>query len=986
MKQSVPCVPRQSFHRVKDWGFALVLTLLASALYAQPVALKSIATASHLFTTVNGKLYYASADSLFTSDGTTSGTVLVKKTGETIRAISNIAIGNRMFFTTITGSNISLWVSEGTNASTMKVGTYPDIEIQIAYHSDLYLRIDDGVHGRELWKLDASNSLTMLKDIFPGSDDGAPQGSGWTVVSDDVLYFEGISSPGWANLWKTDGTSAGTVLAADMPFNDIFYSLTDVNGTIFFARDSLNEWDYTMDSYIWKTEGTTETTELVDAFYGNYPSSLYHFRVMNGKLYFFRDYDLPDQYLVVSDGTPEGTHDVKRVERDGQILDAEVLKNNLVFYSHSQGFPNAVVKSDGTTEGTVPFYQLNQHFSFCCSNDPIFLTTTDDYAFFVDHNVPSYEYPENGDGFQIFQSDLTVGGTKSFKALFGTSFEYSADIVSAGGNKIFFTTNVDQAGKKLWYYDADIQCAGAGGILRQVWNNVAGAQVSQIPTSTLPSFQEIKTSFAGPVNAGDRYGARYRGYLCVPESGNYRFWIASNDNSELWLSTDGFPKNKVKIAYVIGATNPGQYNKYPSQQSALISLQKGQLYYIEALHKEGVNSDHLSVGMQYPNGTLERPIQGARLIPFSDNIEPSVTLTSPTQGQELFAPADINLAATASDPDGNIASVSFYVSGVYWEEAEITTDNSAPYAYTWQDLPPGEYTFRAKATDNEGAETYSAPAMIKVIEGCTASGTILREVWNGIQGASVSYIPLNTAPQSTSYLNIFEGPSNIGDHYGTRIRGYLCPPTTGNYVFWIASNDNSELWISTDGNPANKVKIASVTGGTGIREWTKYASQRSAPISLTLNQRVYVEALHKEGVGNDNIAVGWTLPNGVQERPIPGNRLSPATGSAGRESTADIGLQDVEESETITLTPNPAKAGPVTLRIEGYENENTPSTVEVEIVNMVGQIVNTEPIVCKYACNQVTFEISDKLSPGIYVVKGAIDQKQFARRLMVDRR
>ena len=116
---------------------------------------------------------------------------------------------------------------------------------------------------------------------------------------------------------------------------------------------------------------------------------------------------------------------------------------------------------------------------------------------------------------------------------------------------------------------------------------------------------------------------------------------------------------------------------------------------------------------------------------------------------------------------------------------------------------------------------------------------------------------------------------NFADNYGQRIRGFICPPVTGNYTFWIASDDNSELWLSTDDNPANRQKIASVSGYTSSRQWTKYTSQKSDLKNLTAGQNYYIEALHKDGSKADNCAVGWQLPDGTFERPIPGNRLSP---------------------------------------------------------------------------------------------------------------
>jgi hypothetical protein len=93
-----------------------------------------------------------------------------------------------------------------------------------------------------------------------------------------------------------------------------------------------------------------------------------------------------------------------------------------------------------------------------------------------------------------------------------------------------------------------------------------------------------------------------------------------------------------------------------------------------------------------------------------------------------------------------------------------------------------------------------------------------------------------------------------------RLYGYICPPTTGNYTFWIASDDNAELWLSTTANSSNKVRIAYNTSLTNSREWNKFATQKSAAITLTVGQLYYVEALMKEGTGSDNMAVGWAKP------------------------------------------------------------------------------------------------------------------------------
>ncbi len=156
------------------------------------------------------------------------------------------------------------------------------------------------------------------------------------------------------------------------------------------------------------------------------------------------------------------------------------------------------------------------------------------------------------------------------------------------------------------------------------------------------------------------------------------------------------------------------------------------------------------------------------------------------------------------------------------------------------------------------------------------TGKILREWWSGFGGTSVNDLRgrLNQKPSGSDLLEVFDAPVEWANDYGTRIRGYVHPPRTGQYVFWIASDDNSELWLSTDEDPANKKLIGSVPEWTGHNEWGKVPSQKSEPVKLEAGRRYYIEALQKEGGGGDHLSVGWQLPGGAQERPIPGARLS----------------------------------------------------------------------------------------------------------------
>jgi hypothetical protein len=91
------------------------------------------------------------------------------------------------------------------------------------------------------------------------------------------------------------------------------------------------------------------------------------------------------------------------------------------------------------------------------------------------------------------------------------------------------------------------------------------------------------------------------------------------------------------------------------------------------------------------------------------NQPPSVSLSSPGAGASFTQPAKIDLAASASDTDGTVVSVSFYDGSKL-----ITQDTSAPYSYRWNGASVGDHNLTARAIDNAGAATTSSIVTITV--------------------------------------------------------------------------------------------------------------------------------------------------------------------------------------------------------------------------------------------------------------------------------
>jgi hypothetical protein len=187
-------------------------------------------------------------------------------------------------------------------------------------------------------------------------------------------------------------------------------------------------------------------------------------------------------------------------------------------------------------------------------------------------------------------------------------------------------------------------------------------------------------------------------------------------------------------------------------------------------------------------------------------------------------------------------------------------------------------------TDVPGNKLDPSPTKKTFTGWLTLKGYLVREFYGNISGVGIGDLTNNAAykngtPTSVSAITgKFESPTDVADNYGIKVYGLLMPPTTGDYTFYVASDDYSSVYLSTDDKPANirPTPIANVADWTSSREYNKLATQKSAPIKLEAGKSYYVEALMKEGGGGDNLALAWRMPgentaiaNGAE--PIPGD-------------------------------------------------------------------------------------------------------------------
>lgn len=162
------------------------------------------------------------------------------------------------------------------------------------------------------------------------------------------------------------------------------------------------------------------------------------------------------------------------------------------------------------------------------------------------------------------------------------------------------------------------------------------------------------------------------------------------------------------------------------------------------------------------------------------------------------------------------------------------------------------------------------------------AGSIARLYYDGVTGSTIATLtnaPIfpdfptfreqldDFSPTASGAFRVgFQGKENTGNNFGSYIRGYLEAPETGDYIFFLASDDSSELWLSTDVSEGNRRRIAAETvGGSALFNGARLEERKSEPIPLIRGLKYYIDVLHKQGTGPSYIQVGWQRPDGAQE-------------------------------------------------------------------------------------------------------------------------
>jgi trimeric autotransporter adhesin len=409
----------------------------------------------------NGTIFFNGYDAtngwqLWKSDGSSSGTVMVKKlhTGTDVwRNWEYTYCNNYTYFysrcdgTPKSGATFELWKTNGTSSGTTLLKSYPwGCQYLTDLNGTLLFMAHDGTnksqHGHELWKSDGTaRGTVLLKDIYPGPTNcrepnaeppassqykGIAWYNAYTLLKvENYVYFAANDGTNGLELWRTDGTANGTVRLTNINSisrgDSYCYNITKMGGYLYFAATDgstgMELWRYSM------TDGTANKVKEINSSADSDPMFLTVVNILGQDWLFFVANDGNGAELWKSDGTSAGTSMVKNINTGGSFINASY------FPTYSSGFWG------GSNEWGY---------------DPKFLVIGSKIYF------RAYTAEE---GMELWESDGTEEHTFSVKDLFtgknGSSIPNSSFpkfLTNVGGNVIFMAYT-PAYGWEWWKYD-----------------------------------------------------------------------------------------------------------------------------------------------------------------------------------------------------------------------------------------------------------------------------------------------------------------------------------------------------------------------------------------------------------------------------------------------------------------------------------------------------------------------------------------------------
>ncbi|MDB5389167.1 MAG: hypothetical protein JWM11_4813 [Planctomycetaceae bacterium] len=437
-------------------------------------------TSNGLFIAVTG---FGTPDSLYKTDGTSSGTVLLHhfttlySLGFSVGAFSQ-EFNGVLYFSADDGDNGNgLWKTDGTPEGTVLVtNVAASPENLTVMNGQLYFSGYDSIHGRELWTSDGTGAGThLLDDIIPGTAGSLDDGDSTDIVPfQGKLYFGVETAAGESQIWTSDGTAGGTQMKdlqiASSPGQLAWTSITDLaefnNRLIFKARQDVTSGV----GALWVSDGTTDGTvplnQVAGSVAGTSATTISDPTLLgqiDGVLYFSPTTDDPASNLGLwaTDGTLAGTRFIKNPgapntfrSNFGQL--AKGADGQLYFSARDAGEDTELWVTDGTTPGTHRLVDISPgDLPKILGGGP----ASSDPGGFVPLDGQTYFYADVWkQGTELWKTDGTASGTVLVKDLLpGRYGSYPYTITEFHGGLLFITEEPNFA---LWKLTPDGSASG----------------------------------------------------------------------------------------------------------------------------------------------------------------------------------------------------------------------------------------------------------------------------------------------------------------------------------------------------------------------------------------------------------------------------------------------------------------------------------------------------------------------------------------------
>lgn len=287
------------------------------------------------------------------------------------------------------------------------------------------------------------------------------------------------------------------------------------------------------------------------------------------------------------------------------------------------------------------------------------------------------------------------------------------------------------------------------------------------------------------------------------------------------------------------------------------------------------------------------------------NLNPSVTITSPSNGSTFITPVGITIVANSSDPDGTIAKVEFFNGAV-----KLGEKTSSPWSFTWNNVQEGTYSLIAVATDNQDAKTTSSAVSVTVNDPPPATNQPpLINITNPITGSTYS-APANitlTANASDaegliSKVEFFNGATKLGEKTSSPWSFVWNNIQAGTYSITAVATDNSAAKTTSAAvsitviNPPKPPIISIINPVTG----STFTAPANIPISVNASDADGTISKVEFFSGTTSLVTITSSPWSVTWNDVPSG-----TYSLTAIATDNTNLQTTSSPVSITVNNSP---------------------------------------------------------------------------------